>query len=33
MPTHLYPGLAIGIFMFVFLIYELITGKAYGRWT
>jgi hypothetical protein len=22
----------IGVFMFVFLIYELVTGKAYGLW-
>ena len=32
MPTRLYVLLAIGIFLLIFLIYELATQKAYGTW-
>lgn len=32
MPTRLYVILAIGVLMLIFLIYELVTKKAYGTW-
>ena len=32
MPARLYVILAIGVFMLIFLIYELAAKKAYGTW-
>ena len=32
MPARLYVVLAIGVLMLIFLIYELVTKRAYGTW-
>lgn len=32
MPARLYVILAIGVLMLIFLIYELVSKKAYGTW-